>query len=143
MFMKMLVRHHAEAIQMIAECLFKSYHSALDQFCSKVIEDQNTEVKSLKNWLCSWYQICEGQNREDEMNMPARITSAALSEGRLALSFFAEPDKQYTIESKENLASGAWDTLQQVTGNSGVQTLSRDAQGPGSRRFFRIRENQL
>lgn len=135
MFMKMLIKHHAEAIMMSAECLHMSYHKELDQLCIKMIQSQVEEVKKLKQWLCDWYQICEGQNRMDEA--PMEMTANGKSNGPFTLSFVAKEDGEYEVQARTNLARGDWIPFTNIVGASGIKTIEDDETAGG--KFYRLK----
>jgi uncharacterized protein (DUF305 family) len=135
LFMKMLVMHHAQAIIMSAECLHKAFHAKLDKLCMKIPAMQLEEIKKLKTWLCAWYEICEGQNRLDDMPMAPRLQSLSLEGTDLHFSFFAEPDKAYNVVSKPYVTSDEWVRITTIAGVSGVQTVHSDIKAADSRIF--------
>ena len=133
--MKMLIKHHAEAIMMSAECLHMSYHKELDQLCIKMIQSQVEEVKKLKQWLCDWYQICEGQNRMDEA--PMEMTANGKSNGPFTLSFVAKADGEYEVQARTNLARGDWIPFTNIVGASGIKKIEDDETAGG--KFYRLK----
>lgn len=136
MFMKMLSMHHADAIMMSAECLQMSFHKELDQLCMKMIQGQLDEVKKLKQWLCDWYQICEGQNRMDEG--PMQMSVGTNNPGRFSLSFLANSQMAYQVEAKTSVTANAWTPVSEVKGVSGVQTIEDTTPAPS--KYFRLRQ---
>ena len=138
MFMKMLIKHHAEAMMMSAECLHMSYHKELDQLCVEIIENQVAEVKELKQWLCEWYQICDGQNRMDEG--PMQMSASGDSDGQLKLAFVASAERSYQVQAKTELDGGDWMALTNIAGVSGIQTIE-EPNTAGSK-FYRLKEVQ-
>lgn len=135
MFMKMLSMHHADAIMMSAECLQMSYHKELDQLCIKMIQDQLNEVKKLKQWLCEWHQICDGQNRMDEG--PMQMNAQSINARPFSFSFLANSELAYQVDAKTSLTENAWLPVARVEGVSGVQTIEDSA--PAATKFFRLR----
>lgn len=64
-FMKMIISHHALAINMATTCLQDARHSELLNLCKKIITDQAQEIREMRGWLCDWYATC-AQNKTQE-----------------------------------------------------------------------------
>lgn len=58
MFLKMMIGHHAMAIEESAECLQRGTHEELKKLCAKMIKVQSMEIGMMQGWLCEWYAIC-------------------------------------------------------------------------------------
>ncbi|MEW5976291.1 MAG: DUF305 domain-containing protein [Acidobacteriota bacterium] len=58
-FMKMMSRHHTEAIEEATECLMKAYHKELRALCENIVKAQASEINQMRTWLCEWYGVCD------------------------------------------------------------------------------------
>lgn len=66
-FMKMMIKHHRQAIKEGEMCLDKAYHSELKGLCQNIIETQSAEIRQMQTWLCEWYGICKQRDMMDGM----------------------------------------------------------------------------
>lgn len=57
-FMQMMVGHHAVAVEQSAECLVRSAHGSLTALCTNIARTQAVEIRSMRTWLCQWYEAC-------------------------------------------------------------------------------------
>lgn len=58
-FMKMMVPHHLVAIEEASVCLVRAYHGQLLNLCHDMVKMQSEEIRTLRDWLCKWYEICD------------------------------------------------------------------------------------
>lgn len=58
-FMEMMIPHHAMAIEMSNHCLQHASHTKLLNMCKTIIVSQAKEIRTMRGWLCAWYNICE------------------------------------------------------------------------------------
>jgi uncharacterized protein (DUF305 family) len=57
-FMKMMIRHHWQAIIEAEGCLDRAWHQDLRGLCGEIISAQSAEIEQLQDWLCEWYDFC-------------------------------------------------------------------------------------
>lgn len=57
-FMKTMIRHHAQAITEAEGCLERAWHADLLSMCADVITVQTAEIRQMQLWLCEWYDFC-------------------------------------------------------------------------------------
>ncbi len=62
-FMKMMVKHHAMAVDMARTCEGKATHEALKDRCRHMRSAQASEIEQMNGWLCQWYQKCPSSSR--------------------------------------------------------------------------------
>lgn len=58
-FMKMIVPHHQVAIEEASVCLVRAYHGQLLNLCHDMVKMQAGEIRTQRDWLCKWYEICD------------------------------------------------------------------------------------
>jgi uncharacterized protein (DUF305 family) len=58
MFLKMMIRHHWQAVVNASTCVDKAYHEELTGLCEDIIIAQSAEIEKMRTWLCDWYGIC-------------------------------------------------------------------------------------
>lgn len=112
-------------------------HAELKQICEQIIQAQTAEIKQLKKWLCDWYQICEGQGREDEMRTPPRLQSMKFEDGTVRLAFFAERGKAYAIDATDSLPFGQGTVITALADGTGVREVAASVSGV-PQRFYRL-----
>jgi hypothetical protein len=66
------------------------------------------------------------------------ITEAAYTGGTFTASFLSENGVVYTVEYKESLATGDWNTLTTIPGDGGLKTFTDSAVSPTGARFYRV-----
>lgn len=59
-FMESMIRHHRMAISEAEGCLDRAYHDELQELCRNIIETQSAEIDLFEQWLCDWYNRCNG-----------------------------------------------------------------------------------
>lgn len=57
-FMGMMIEHHGAAIEMARKALRRGYHRELVELARAIVATQSTEIRTMREWLCSWYQRC-------------------------------------------------------------------------------------
>lgn len=57
-FMKMMIRHHWQAIVEADGCLDRAWHPELVGLCDDIISAQAVEIRQMQEWLCEWYDFC-------------------------------------------------------------------------------------
>ncbi len=57
-FMRMMIRHHRQAVVEAEQCVDRAYHTELVELCQGIIETQSAEIEQMQTWLCGWYGIC-------------------------------------------------------------------------------------
>jgi uncharacterized protein (DUF305 family) len=57
-FMQEMIRHHYRAVIEGAHCVERAYHEELIAMCQDIVEAQTAEIKQMRDWLCTWYQLC-------------------------------------------------------------------------------------
>lgn len=57
-FMKMMIRHHSQAIVEATGCLDRAWHPELAGLCADIIAAQSVEIRQMQEWLCEWYDFC-------------------------------------------------------------------------------------
>lgn len=60
-FMKSMSRHHWKAVAEAEKCVETAYHDELVSMCEDIIAAQLAEIDQMQNWLCQWYDRCEGR----------------------------------------------------------------------------------
>lgn len=58
MFLKMMIRHHWQAVVKSSTCLDRASHEELVAMCEDIIIAQSAEIEQMRTWLCDWYGIC-------------------------------------------------------------------------------------
>lgn len=54
-FIDMMIPHHEGAVAMAKDAIKKAKHEELRTMATKMIKDQQKEIKQLKNWRHDWY----------------------------------------------------------------------------------------
>lgn len=62
-FMKMMIRHHRQAVREGTMCTAKAYHAELVQLCEGIVATQTQEIAVMRDWLCEWYGICRSRGQ--------------------------------------------------------------------------------
>ncbi len=57
-FMRMMIRHHAIAVVRAAGCVHRAAHEELIEMCEEMKAAQLTEIHTMLDWLCQWYDLC-------------------------------------------------------------------------------------
>lgn len=57
-FMRMMIRHHRQAVVEAEQCVNRAYHAELVALCENISVTQTTEIEQMQTWLCDWYGIC-------------------------------------------------------------------------------------
>jgi uncharacterized protein (DUF305 family) len=57
-FMRMMIRHHRQAVVESTRCVDRAYHPELVELCEGIIATQSAEIELMQTWLCDWYGIC-------------------------------------------------------------------------------------
>lgn len=65
-FMRMMIRHHRDAIVEASQCLMRAEHGALLTLCENIIAVQSAEIRQMRQWLCEWYGRCT-RGRDEEL----------------------------------------------------------------------------
>jgi uncharacterized protein (DUF305 family) len=58
-FMRMMIRHHAQAVREGLHCQKRAYHQDLIALCEDIVESQLQEIETMEGWLCQWYNHCQ------------------------------------------------------------------------------------
>lgn len=56
-YMRAMIMHHNEAVNMARIAAQRASHPELRQAASKIVRDQSAEIEQLRGWLSSWYGI--------------------------------------------------------------------------------------
>lgn len=56
-FLRMMIDHHAMAVEMAELCPSRAVHTELIAMCAGVIATQQEEISKMKSWLSDWYGI--------------------------------------------------------------------------------------
>lgn len=56
--MEHMIPHHATAVHRANICLLSAYHSQLLDLCENIVTSQATEIRQMRQFLCSWYGQC-------------------------------------------------------------------------------------
>src|SRR5688572_16464908 len=56
-FMEGMIDHHQMALDMAQDCLHQAKTEAVVKQCQTIINAQTPEIKTIRGWLLSWYQI--------------------------------------------------------------------------------------
>jgi uncharacterized protein (DUF305 family) len=59
MFMESMIRHHWKAVREASACIDQAYHEELTEMCEDIVLTQTEEIRTLQQWLCDWYGICD------------------------------------------------------------------------------------
>lgn len=65
-FMEMMIRHHEAAIKEGQRCVERAYHEDLVELCEGIVEAQSIEIALMQEWLCDWYEICDGGEEDGD-----------------------------------------------------------------------------
>jgi hypothetical protein len=71
------------------------------------------------------------------MQMSAQPTAG----GTISLSFVTEHDKTYSVEAKSSVTADQWESVQETTGTSGVQTFQEN-NPTAQQKFFRLKATE-
>ncbi len=71
-FLDTMTHHHQGAVDMAKMVLMKSNNDELKKFAQKIIEDQNKEIASMKDWREKWFA---GKPAAMNMEMPGMMDS--------------------------------------------------------------------
>src|SRR5438094_897790 len=58
-FLKSMLDHQSDGIEMSAKCASNATHAELKQLCTRMLEEQKSEQKRLKQYSCEWFQKCQ------------------------------------------------------------------------------------
>ncbi|MGE5765388.1 MAG: DUF305 domain-containing protein [Mycobacterium leprae] len=61
-FMTMMIPHHEQAIREAKTCRNRAHHGDLRQLCRNIIKTQAAEIRTMRSWLCKWYDRCDGRH---------------------------------------------------------------------------------
>jgi uncharacterized protein (DUF305 family) len=56
-FLQGMIDHHTMALDMAGDCLKKAKTDSVLKLCQGVIDAQSAEIKTMRGWLLSWYDI--------------------------------------------------------------------------------------
>lgn len=56
-FLRMMIDHHAMAVEMAELCPGRAIHAELVDMCTSVVATQQQEITRMKSWLGDWYGI--------------------------------------------------------------------------------------
>lgn len=56
-FLQGMIDHHTMALDMAGDCLKKAKTDTVLKLCQGVIDAQSAEIKTMRGWLLSWYNI--------------------------------------------------------------------------------------
>lgn len=56
-FLTGMIDHHQMALDMATDCLSKAQTEAVKKICHNILKTQSPEIKVMRGWLLSWYQI--------------------------------------------------------------------------------------
>lgn len=88
--------------------------------------------------LTTQEEFLAGTNPRDRQSA-LRLDAGRLSAEGVELSFMAQANRGYSIQYREALDSGAWQTLKQINGSDSAQRATViDAPSPGKARFYRV-----
>ena len=59
-FMRDMITHHSEAVQMGRDAQQKATSSAVKAAATKIVNQQTAEIAQLQRWLSSWYGVSDG-----------------------------------------------------------------------------------
>jgi uncharacterized protein (DUF305 family) len=54
-FMRMMIRHHWQAVRESEQCLDRAFHPELRNLCQDIITAQLAEIEQMQTWLEAWY----------------------------------------------------------------------------------------
>lgn len=57
-FLAALRLHHHEGVSESQECQERAAHADLRTFCSRMISEQDQEIKLMNTWICGWFRDC-------------------------------------------------------------------------------------
>lgn len=57
-YLQMMIRHHAMAVRQGKECQRRGKHTELHDMCHHIVQSQQREIVTMKDWLCRWYRKC-------------------------------------------------------------------------------------
>lgn len=60
-FMREMIKHHSIALVRARQCQRHAFHSELTEMCQMMEEAQTAEIAQMREWLCQWYQKCNGR----------------------------------------------------------------------------------
>jgi uncharacterized protein (DUF305 family) len=56
-FLRMMIDHHAMAVEMAELCPSRAVHAELSTMCTSIVDTQQQEIAKMKSWLSDWYGI--------------------------------------------------------------------------------------
>jgi uncharacterized protein (DUF305 family) len=57
-FLRALRLHHHEGVRESQTCQARASHPELKSSCSKMIGEQEQEIKQINAWICEWFRDC-------------------------------------------------------------------------------------
>lgn len=57
-FLRALRLHHHEGVNESQTCQTRASHPELKSSCSKMIAEQEQEIKQVSTWICGWFRDC-------------------------------------------------------------------------------------
>ena len=57
-FLSALRLHHHEGVTESQDCERRGTHPDLKSLCSRMVGEQENEIKQMNTWICSWYRDC-------------------------------------------------------------------------------------
>lgn len=58
-YLRMMIRHHASAVQQAKTCERRAKHTELHDLCHRIGVSQQREIATMKDWRCRWYKQCK------------------------------------------------------------------------------------
>lgn len=71
-FLDTMIEHHQAAVDMARPAETKAQHTELKTFARKIMDDQEKEIRQMKEWRDKWYQ---GKPSAMNMSMPGMMDS--------------------------------------------------------------------
>jgi uncharacterized protein (DUF305 family) len=57
-FLSALRLHHHEGVRESQTCQSNASHPELKALCSRMINEQEQEIKQMNTWICAWFRDC-------------------------------------------------------------------------------------
>lgn len=129
-FIDTMTAHHTSAVDMSKMALKKSSNEELKKFAQKIIDDQQKEIASMKEWRDKWFA---GKPEAMNMEMPGMMDSMKMMKGDEMKKMEAMSGKEFDSMFLEMMTSH----------HAGAVTMAKDALTKAEKPEIKTLANQI
>lgn len=129
-FIDAMTHHHEGAVTMAQMVLAKSQNEELKKFAQKVIDDQQKEIKQMKDWREKWFA---GKPPAVNMEMPGMMDSMKMMSSDEIKKMETATGADFDLHFLEMM----------ILHHEGAVTMSRDALAKAERQEIKTLSNQI